>query len=257
MWYTVVGIIDSTPLLSLFMEEREMIKKFIAGLMAVSMVFSLCACGQKEDSEKKSNGNQSEKLDSVGNAPAAETTTLHVHYPIAATCTDDSYCDDCYETLAPALGHDYQDGTCTRCGDIDPDSLPVKLHELHVIDKGPWCSYSEEVLTDTFGNTYAGYHWFAEDSTKAFAVYNMNKDYKTFSCDIVVSDTRYSDLDASVFIYVDGREMFQKNGITKRTGPIHVEIDVTGGQQLEIVGMDNNYSYSDVMCVVNAQLFKQ
>lgn len=232
-----------------------MVKKILAGLMAASLVFSLCACGQETES-KKSNETKVNSIDSEGKV-TVEETTIHIHIPTVATCVEDSYCEDCYESLSPALGHDYQDGACTRCNDIDPDSLPVELHELHVIDNGPWYKYSEEVLTDTFGNSYAGYHLFAEDATKAFAVFNMNKEYKKFSCDIVVNDERYSELDASVFIYVDGKQVFQKNGITKRTGPIHVEIDVTGGQQLEIVGMDNNYSYSEVMCIVNAQLFKQ
>ena len=45
-----------------------------------------------------------------------------------ATCTDDgvekracAICGSAEERTPPALGHDFQDGVCTRCGEKDPD----------------------------------------------------------------------------------------------------------------------------------------
>jgi len=53
---------------------------------------------------------------------------------VAATCTEpgysgDTYCIDCGEKLAEGeaiapLGHNYEDGICTNCGEEDPNALP-------------------------------------------------------------------------------------------------------------------------------------
>ena len=48
---------------------------------------------------------------------------------VDATCTEQGYslwtCDNCgdsyFDGYVDALGHEYQDGTCTRCGEEDPD----------------------------------------------------------------------------------------------------------------------------------------
>ncbi|MCQ2424821.1 MAG: hypothetical protein MJ070_01630 [Lachnospiraceae bacterium] len=54
----------------------------------------------------------------------------------AATCTGEGYtgdtvCKDCGKTVTagekiPAIGHDYKDGVCTRCGANDPDYKPAE-----------------------------------------------------------------------------------------------------------------------------------
>ena len=56
---------------------------------------------------------------------------VHVHGYIAsesqATCVEDGYvlytcsCGDTQTQVIPALGHEFQAGSCTRCGDADPD----------------------------------------------------------------------------------------------------------------------------------------
>ena len=64
---------------------------------------------------------------------AVEVTCDHDHTTrteTPATCTEDGYtgdtvCAACGKVLAKgevikALGHDYKDGTCTRCGDKQP-----------------------------------------------------------------------------------------------------------------------------------------
>ena len=57
-----------------------------------------------------------------------------------ATCTEPGLkegkvCEECGEVLVaqeeiPALGHDYKDGVCTRCGAIDPDYKPDVNNDL-------------------------------------------------------------------------------------------------------------------------------
>ena len=57
---------------------------------------------------------------------------------IAATCTKDGvskrdckHCDHSESKVVPALGHDYLDGYCTRCGEAD-SSMPTP-NEVNVV----------------------------------------------------------------------------------------------------------------------------
>ena len=45
------------------------------------------------------------------------------HDWVEATCEEPETCDRCGETRGEALGHDYEDGECTRCGQIE---LPIR-----------------------------------------------------------------------------------------------------------------------------------
>lgn len=178
------------------------------------------------------------------------------HNYSSATCTSAKKCSRCGATSGSALGHNYVNNKCSRCGKIDPNSLPVGLHELHVIDYSYQYKYYNSALKDTFGNTYVGYHKFIEEANEAYAIYNLDNKYSRFTCDIVIDNEIYNDRDVTVSIYVDNRLMFQKSGISKTSGKIHVDINVRGGQQLKIVTTDNNYSWSETVCLVNAQLTK-
>lgn len=64
-----------------------------------------------------------------------------------ATCTEDgisrpgTMCDRCLvilvqPTVAPALGHDFVNGACSRCGDKDPNYLHADLNEDTLVDNG-------------------------------------------------------------------------------------------------------------------------
>ena len=73
------------------------------------------------------------------------------------TCTEQGYttytcaCGDSYvDDYVDALGHDYVDGTCTRCGEADPDYVP----EAEVVATG-WSGYTIWTLTDDGVLTFA------------------------------------------------------------------------------------------------------
>ncbi len=49
-----------------------------------------------------------------------------------ATCTEKAICTECGEAYGEALGHNYAEGTCTVCGEADPDY--VAPHEHNFVD---------------------------------------------------------------------------------------------------------------------------
>ncbi|MBQ8203914.1 MAG: hypothetical protein IJZ75_06515 [Clostridia bacterium] len=51
-----------------------------------------------------------------------EQTASHTHSFSAATCTEAKKCS-CGATDGNALGHDYKDGKCSRCGAADPNAV--------------------------------------------------------------------------------------------------------------------------------------
>lgn len=78
--------------------------------------------------------------------------TDHVHSFSEATCTEPGKCD-CGATEGTALGHDYKDGVCTRCGEKDPDYRMTSILEkqgkwkLKYLHEGELCSAGITVCT--------------------------------------------------------------------------------------------------------------
>lgn len=51
------------------------------------------------------------------------------HVWIAATCTEDGYCEKCKKIGESAKGHSYLDGRCENCGEADPNHSTECQHE--------------------------------------------------------------------------------------------------------------------------------
>ncbi len=174
------------------------------------------------------------------------------HSYSAADCNSPKTCTRCGQTEGSALGHDYVNNECSRCGKVDPDSLPVGLEQLHVIDSENYdYSFKNETIEDTFGNKYVGYHRFKEVGNTAYTIFNLDYRYSNFSCDIFTACK-----DATFSIYVDNVLKYRTTNLSNVSGPIHVEIDVKNGQQLKVVATDNIYSWGVAGYLVNAQLTK-
>ncbi len=179
------------------------------------------------------------------------------HEYTEATCVLSKKCRVCGETSGSALGHEYKNDTCVRCGEVDPDTLPVGLHELVIIDHTDIkYSYKNESMTDTFGNTYSGYHfYFTSDSARS--IHYLKGEYSTLSFDIVAEDDSWSGSKATVEIYVDDVLVYSKNNISRTTSKIHVDLDVTNGQQLKIRVKETASGYNIAhIALVNAELTK-
>lgn len=155
----------------------------------------------------------------------------------SATCTSAPKCSRCGKTSGSALGHYYVNNKCSRCGKTDPDSLPVGLNKLHVIDcKSDYVSryaYKNETVKDSFGNTYDEYYYFPA-WPNMYAIYNLNYEYTMLKLEIVALDSMDSNAVATIEIYVDGVLKFSKDGFTRTTGKIPVKINVKNAEKLEI-----------------------
>ena len=59
------------------------------------------------------------------------------HHYSEATCTAPAACNLCGNTTGEALGHSFRDGSCTRCGDADPDAAREVTYTVTIrSDKG-------------------------------------------------------------------------------------------------------------------------
>lgn len=91
-------------------------KQFLCVLTAWILVLSLCAC----------TGDDS--MPTTPSTPAnssAPTQPVCVHTYADADCVTPKTCTICGSTRGSALGHDYQEGLCTRCGQTDATYKPL------------------------------------------------------------------------------------------------------------------------------------
>ena len=109
--------------------------------------------------------------------------TAHTHSYTAAvtapTCTEQGYttytcsCGDSYKSdYKDALGHDYQNGTCTRCGAKDPSVTPPHTHDYKSVVTKPTCTQAG----------YTTYTCSCGDSYKSDYKDALGHDYKNGTC---------------------------------------------------------------------------
>ncbi len=182
------------------------------------------------------------------------------HNYSAANCNSPKTCTRCGQTEGSALGHNYVNNKCSRCGKVDPDSLPVGLDKLVIIDcKSDFISgykYDKGGLTDSFGRNYMGYHYFPA-WPNMYAIYHLDSKYSKLSLDIVATDSMESRAEATIGIYVDDVLKYSKSNFSRTTGKVHVNLDVKNGEKLEIrVTSTSSGDICARVAIVNAQLTK-
>lgn len=179
-----------------------------------------------------------------------------------ATCTSAKKCSRCGAIFGSALGHNYVNNKCSRCGKTDPDSLPVSLNKVYLIDSQHY-EYKSGTFTDSFGNKYNGVHLYKNlydsgNGREAYSIFNLNGEYSKFTGSIVAAEDTYAKGSYYVNVYVDNVLVYSKTGITKTTGKINFNIDVKGAEQISIrVGHEQTLTSSnEKIGIVNAQLTK-
>ncbi|MBE6559361.1 MAG: hypothetical protein E7661_10195 [Ruminococcaceae bacterium] len=182
-----------------------------------------------------------------------------------ATCTEPETCKVCGATGSAAMGHTYTDDTCIRCGEVDPDSLPVGLEELHLMDSDGYEVMDK--VKDSFGNEHENGNVYvygvytggpAGDSAKneRFSLHALSKQYTVFAGTIIARDLTASDAFFKVEIYVDDELKYSIEDFKNTTGAIDFSIDVSGGSSMKIVVTRNYERISAGLALVNAQLYK-
>lgn len=194
------------------MEEVAM-KKAFSFLLLVTLLLSLCACGQ-DDIQNTNPSTQGTKCDAAG------------HNWSNATCTAPKTCAVCGAAEGNALGHNFENGVCTRCHDNE-DWLG-----------GIWdmtgfsgeCQY-EKIDLQFWG--YAGLGF----STKDGSWYQY-------------SNNEYDESDSSVCYTVDGDTVtiyFNDNG---KAGTMVVQR--TGMNELTVISMTGGLFTADITSAIHS-----
>lgn len=170
-----------------------------------------------------------------------------------ATCVLPEICKRCGNTKGNPLGHKYSSNKCIRCGQIDPDSLPVGLDKLYVIDKDSNYTYSSGVFTDVFGDSYNGVHRYKH--YKAYSIHNLRKEYTTFSGSFVAGSDMDGSTEVTIEIYVDDVLVYSIKDYMRETGKIDFSISVKNASKLKIKFTYQYNSWIDIG-LVNAELKK-
>ncbi len=186
------------------------------------------------------------------------------HKYSAANCNSPKTCKRCGKTIGSALGHNYENDKCSRCGKVDPDSLPVKLNDLYLVDSSfgnSWNKYEYRsgAFTDSFGNVYDGAHcYIGVLNDGQYSTHNLNGKYKNFKGSIVAMPNTSTAGTYTIGVYVDGVLKYSKSKFGKTTGKVDFSIDVKNGKLLTIKAcQDSGMGDSNMdVAVVNAQLTK-
>lgn len=184
------------------------------------------------------------------------------HSYSAANCNSPKTCTRCGQTEGSALGHNYVNNKCSRCGKVDPDSLPVGLESVHLIDSHKY-QYKTGTFTDSFGNIYNGVHYITDlyencNGREPHATFNINGKYSTFSGSIVAATITEPEFTYYINIYVDNVLKFSKKGFSKTSGKVDFKIDIINASTLKITaGIEQTMGdWHQEIGIVNAQLIK-
>ncbi len=177
-----------------------------------------------------------------------------------ATCLSAQKCKTCGKTSGSPLGHTYSDGKCIRCNSVDPNSLPVALKEVYVVDSYRY-EYKTDSVTDSYGNIYmSGVHCYNSCQDEiVYSIHNLNGGFKRFSGYFVVGDNTPGDKVFEIRIYIDGKQVWSKTNIDKFTKKMNVSIDCQAGSLLKIEIRHTGGIYWDIpnIYLVDANLEKK
>lgn len=109
----------------------------------------------------------------------------------------------------------------------------ILLMDMHVADSGN-SEIEEEVMTDSYGDTYDSNVMRFDADNSGFVSYELNGEYASFSGAIVASEETPSDASITVAVYADGKNILTEECLTRQTAAKDFQVDVAGVHTLEI-----------------------
>lgn len=126
--------------------------------------------------------------------------------------------------------------------------------DVHLIDS------SDFLVVDNFQDSYGKFYEKAyqfDASDGAYAIFNLDGKYKSFSADIVAGASTNSGSDITINLETDNVTAGTIRGVTKLTNLQHIEaINVEGVTTLEIVGSDQGSIWGGYFYLVNVELIE-
>jgi len=189
----------------------------------------------------------------------------------ADTLVADSRHDDAISLLNTTLQTVPGDDQLTRRRDEVTAARPVGLATVVVVDSREY-NHSEDIFTDSFGNhhhesfrfnpqgNWNRYHTeFSDSGNAAYAVFNLNRGFSTFSADIVAPEGLNSNAEFLIEIAFDENivPVTYVSGFNVRTGSQRIQADVSGVTTMTITvrTRDNNtWGHHHNIRLVNAEL---
>lgn len=175
----------------------------------------------------------------------------------AANCILPETCSRCNSTRGSALGHDFQNEVCTRCGKLDRTYL---IEDIESCREGQDIRYNMDPITDNLGKTYSNHYsiYSVQLVNNASIDFYIEKKFTKFLGTAFLSyDERDEYSDAKIYVYGDGKLLFQSTDLTEGCQPNNFEIDVTGVSKLTIeFENDSSSSSSTKGYLTNAYLKK-
>lgn len=134
---------------------------------------------------------------------------------------------------------------------IEKEKVP--LSDLHVIDKNGLYYFSNDDITDTFGNKHHTYHSLKDG---AYAIFYLNGKYSNFSGGLVMEEDEASDSYYTATFYADGKEIYTSEELEKTKGQINFSVDTRDCQQLriEVAGCNGYRTYG--LKIIDAEVRK-
>lgn len=172
------------------------------------------------------------------------------HSYSAANCNSPKTCTRCGQTSGSALGHNYVNNKCSRCGKVDPDSLPKDLFNAHPPYETKGCSNNAvKINGESFANAFVMTGGYA-DGSGAHAYFNLGGKYSTLTFEVGHVDGSYME-DETLEIILDGvtvKTINLKANELKR----QYTISIVGTNQLVIKQSYTVAKYA----IINSQLKK-
>ncbi len=131
----------------------------------------------------------------------------------------------------------------------------VKLEDMVSINHSP---RKTDELTDNYGNSYN--HAICNyDSDNQDLQYLCNMKYSRFKGTLYVREGETRDGSVYLTIIADGKTIYKSPEMTKTTGPVAVDVNVTGYNDIQIKFSDTYWSWSysaPLVCLGNAGFYQ-